>query len=249
MTVQRFSTTLRCGACVKKVKPLLDQDPRIARWKVDLSQSDKPLEVEGRGEISLPQMNELLSQAGYQATREEKVDVLRTTQDHLPAVELAPKTSYYPLLLILGYLVGGVAVYEASQGSFEWIRAMNHFMAGFFLVFSFFKLLDLRAFAASYRSYDVVAARWIGYGYIYPFIELGLGFAYLAGIEPYAVNVTTVLVMAVSSVGVVESLLAKRRIRCACLGTVFNLPMSFVTLVEDLLMVGMAIVMLVSLTH
>jgi len=53
-------------------------------------------------------------------------------------------------------------------------------------------------------------------------------------------------VMGVSTVGVVQSLLARRKIRCACLGTVFNLPMSSVTLTEDLLMVGMAAAMLVA---
>jgi hypothetical protein len=248
MTVQRFSTTLRCGACVKKVKPILDGDSRIARWKVDLDKSDKPLEVEGSG-ITLPQMNELLARAGYEATVEEKRDAAATTQDHLPAAESFPKMSYYPLVLILAYLVTGVGAYEVSHGAFDWMRVMNHFMAAFFLVFSFFKLLDIPAFVASYSSYDIVAARWIGYGYVYPFIELGLGLAYLSGIQPFVVNLITLSVMAVGTVGVVQSLLARRKIRCACLGAVFNLPMSFVTLVEDLLMVGMAAYMLTALPH
>ncbi|VTS10483.1 Uncharacterized protein OS=Fibrella aestuarina BUZ 2 GN=FAES_2978 PE=4 SV=1 [Gemmata obscuriglobus UQM 2246] len=124
------------------------------------------------------------------------------------------------------------------------MRAMGRFMAGFFLVFSFFKLLNLRAFADAYAGYDVVAAKWYGYGYVYPFIELGLGVAYLGHFAPLATNVVTLVVMGVSTVGVVKALAARRKIRCACLGTVFNLPMSAVTLVEDVLMVGMAVAML-----
>jgi len=113
-------------------------------------------------------------------------------------------------------------------------------MAGFFLVFSFFKLLDLPSFAASYSSYDVLAKRWFGWGYIYPFVELGLGILYLLNYQMFITNIITVLVMGISSIGVFQSLLAKRKIRCACLGAVFNLPMSTITLIEDLLMVLMA---------
>jgi hypothetical protein len=73
---------------------------------------------------------------------------------------------------------------------------------------------------------------------------LGLGAAYLADFRPVLTNVVTLLVMVVSTVGVVQTLVARRKIRCVCLGTVFNLPMSSITLIEDLLMAGMAAVML-----
>ena len=86
-----------------------------------------------------------------------------------------------------------------------------------------------------------------GLGFAYPFVELALGAAYLTGFRPVATNVVTLVVMGVGTVGVVKSLLARRKIRCACLGTVFNLPMSYVTLVEDLLMVAMAAVMLAAM--
>ena len=118
------------------------------------------------------------------------------------------------------------------------------FMAGFFLTFSFFKMLDLSGFADSYSSYDVLAKRWRGYGFIYPFIELALGIAYLIDFNPFITNITTIIVMGFSTIGVLQSVLNKRKIRCACLGAVFNLPMSTVTIIEDLLMVFMAIAML-----
>ena len=86
----------------------------------------------------------------------------------------------------------------------------------------------------------MVARRVPAYGYVYPFVELLLGAAYVTGFQPFATNLVTLVVMAVSSVGVLQSVLNKRAIRCACLGTVFNLPMSTVTLVEDGLMVAMA---------
>ena len=122
---------------------------------------------------------------------------------------------------------------------------MRHFMAGFFLVFSGFKLLNLNGFADSYRMYDLLAARWRGWGVLYPFVELGLGVMYLLDLAPFATNLTTVIVLGFSSIGVIRSVLSRQTIRCACLGDVFNLPMSTVTIIEDLAMVAMAGLMIV----
>ena len=83
------------------------------------------------------------------------------------------------------------------------------------------------------------------YGFVYPFIELGLGLAYLANVAPMAVNSITLVVMAVSLAGVLRAVLSRRAIRCACLGTVFRLPMSTVTIIEDGLMLAMAALALV----
>ena len=95
--------------------------------------------------------------------------------------------------------------------------------------------------------YDIVAARWKGWGYIYPFVELLLGILYLINIAPFLTNILTVIILGISSIGVIKSVLNKQEIKCACLGDVFSLPMSTVTIVEDLAMVGMAGVMLLFL--
>jgi hypothetical protein len=124
---------------------------------------------------------------------------------------------------------------------------MANFMAGFFLVFSFFKLLDLKGFADSYASYDIVAKKWRGWGYLYPFIELALGLAFLVKLDLPITNGVTFVVMGISIIGVLQSLLQKRRIQCACLGAVFNLPMSTITVIEDGLMIAMSGWMLVNL--
>ena len=88
--------------------------------------------------------------------------------------------------------------------------------------------------------YDQLAMKVPAYGFVYPFIELGLGLAYLTEFNPNITNWVTVIVMGLSSIGVIQSVLNKQKIRCACLGVAFNLPMSTVTITEDLLMVTMA---------
>jgi len=163
---------------------------------------------------------------------------------------LAPSVSwlatYRPLLLLIAYLLAGSVLVQIGhgQGSVITPDTMRYFMAGFFFAFSFFKLLDIQAFADAYAGYDLLAARWRGWGVAYPFVELSLGVAYLTHWQPLWTHSLTIAVMGFSAIGVIRAVSNGQKIRCACLGAVFNLPMSTVTIVEDLGMVVMAIGML-----
>ena len=94
---------------------------------------------------------------------------------------------------------------------------MRHFMAGFFIVFSFFKLLDPPGFVSAYRGYDLVARRVPAWGWAYPFVELALGVAYLLAWAPVVTNIITLVLMLVGAGGVLKALLNKRAIRLAIL--------------------------------
>lgn len=237
-TVLKYQTNLNCSSCVAAVKPHLDNDTTITSWSVDTNDPNKVLTVEGAN-VSESEIKRYVADAGFK--------VLGNLAVEAPKAETEQKSflqTYKPLLLVIGYLVGVVGLVEITAGAFDRMRAMGNFMGGFFLAFSFFKLLDLQGFVDSFQSYDVLARPVIAYGYAYPFIELGLGVAYLVGIAPVATNLVTLVVMLVSIVGVSQALFQKRRIQCACLGTVFNLPMSKVTFIEDAVMAAMAAVML-----
>ena len=236
-TTRQFKTDLRCGSCVATVKPYLDRVPSVDTWDIDVASPNKTLTISGSAQAGV--VEEAVSQAGYHVLGEIKSPPV-AAEEPIETSAAPAATTYYPLLLLVAFLVGVVTLIELRTGSFLWGRAMGNFMGAFFLAFSFFKLLDLQGFADNYRSYDVVSKRIPAYGYVYPFIELLLGIAYVTAFQPFATNLVTLVVMSVSSVGVIQSLLNKRNIRCACLGTVFNLPMSTVTLVEDGLMVAMA---------
>lgn len=71
--------------------------------------------------------------------------------------------------------------------------------------------------------------------------------AFLTGFNPILINTVTFVVMTVSIIGVLQSVFNKRKIKCACLGDVFNLPMSTITIIEDALMIGMSGVMLLTM--
>ena len=152
--------------------------------------------------------------------------------------------SYGPLLTILGLilLVTFVLSWRDSQeGIFSWPAAISYFMIGFFLVFSGFKLLDLRGFADGYATYDLLSQRFFPYGYVYPFIELGFGLAMLSNFQPTWLLWTELIVMTFSGLGVAVKLAKKEQFQCACLGTFLKLPLTKVTLVEDFGMAALAL--------
>ena len=117
-------------------------------------------------------------------------------------------------------------------------------MIGFFLVFSGFKLIDLKGFAEGYSTYDLLAKRWFGYGYIYPFIELFFGLSMILLPESTLLLLTEIGVMTFSGVGVALKLARKERFQCACLGTFLKVPLTKITVIEDFGMVLLAGILL-----
>lgn len=149
-------------------------------------------------------------------------------------------SDFYPLIgiLLLVGLLTAVGILYLEQAP------MLAFMGYFFLVFGTLKLIRIHGFVEAYQMYDVLAKRSRAYAYLYPFLELAFGLAYLLAWQVETVSVFVVVVMLVSAYGVYQKLREKEEIPCACLGTVFKLPMTWVTLVEDLLMAGMALVII-----
>ncbi len=231
---------MTCNNCVAKVKNELLKIPDVLSADVSLS-GDATISMQQH--ISINALQNALSKAGHYSIAEKN-----SHQDMMPATQKESKSwliTYKPLLLISAFITGAAIITANQQTGFNWLQFMINFMAEFFIVFSFFKLLNLKDFAESYSSYDLLAKQVMAYGYIYPFIELALGIAYLTRFNLFATSIATIAVMGFSSIGVIQAVAGKKKIQCACLGTVFNLPMSTVTIVEDLLMVVMAILMIV----
>jgi copper chaperone CopZ len=226
---------ITCDGCVATVKSKLLINPDITGVEI---------KADGSASISMSRhlgIKDLQTSIGIDSRY--KINENTSDRSHADMVSGSTKSwfaIYKPLLIIAVYITGIYAL--LANGSLH--LGMNYFMAGFFLVFSFFKFLDLKGFASSYMMYDLLAMKVPAYGFVYPFIELFLGIAYATGIFHLYINWVTLLVMGFSSIGVIRSVMSDQKIRCACLGAVFNLPMSTVTIVEDLLMVAMAAYML-----
>ncbi len=230
-------------SCAAKVKSELLKLGEVVSVDVQLQSPQATIAMNKH--IPVAVLKQAIAKAGHYSI--EEVNRNEIMNDHADATVGATtgNPSYFPIFLIFGYIAGTATLIEVSSSTPGWMTWMRHFMAGFFLVFSFFKLMNLKGFAEGYSTYDIVAKRFSLWGFIYPFVELTLGVLLLTGVETKGTTIATFLVMGVSCIGVIQSLLKKQEFQCACLGTIIKLPLSKVTLFEDLLMVGMSVVMLV----
>jgi Methylamine utilisation protein MauE len=150
---------------------------------------------------------------------------------------------FYPLIIIVT-IISGITIAAQIMYGYSLYFAMRIFMANFFLIFGAFKVINLPGFVDAYATYDLIAQTYKPYGYVYPFLEITLGIAYLANWNPTFTNAFTLVLMLISAAGVFNELRKGKQIVCACLGVVFKIPMTYVTLFEDLLMAAMALYML-----
>mgnify|MGYP000577648279 CR=1 FL=1 len=147
-----------------------------------------------------------------------------------------------PLFIILAYI--SVTSLLLNFKNWNSTNAMLDFMGLFYIIFSFFKILDIKGFSISFRMYDPLAKKVPLYGIIYPFIEILLGIMFLTRIEVKIALILTIIVLDITSVGVTQTLLNKKSISCACLGTTLKLPMTEATFIENALMIIMAFILL-----
>jgi hypothetical protein len=152
---------------------------------------------------------------------------------------------YKPLILILlfSFLMALIQNRFAEQMS---TAIMHSFMGFFFIFLSLFKFFNIKAFVEGFSTYDLITKYFRPYGYMYPFIEFFLGIAYLAHFQIIILDTITVVVMLVSGAGVLNSVLRGQKIKCACLGTTLNVPLSTVSILENL---GMGIMAAYSLAN
>ena len=231
---------MTCESCAAKVKSNLSTIPNVN--SVEVSKATDTATIEMSKHIPISEFQTALKQL------DPKYSIDPINHSEIGVETKSWLNSYRPILLVFFYILLVTLLIQYKCGVFDFQNWMRYFMAGFFLCFSFFKMLDLSGFADSYMSYDIIAKRWSEWGYVYAFIELGLGIAYSLDYCPLATNIAAFGVMTVSIVGVLQSVLNKRKIQCACLGAVFDLPMSTITIIEDALMIVMSGYMILQLT-
>ncbi len=234
-TILKQKYTLKgmsCQSCESKVRSALLTVPGVEDVSPDKDKQE--VEITSEDKVSLSNLQFALNSI------DSKYLISLQDRTLIDQKEFSFLQTYIPLIILFAFLLGITLIIQVAAASFDFLVWMRHFMAGFFLSFSFFKLINLEGFANSYRMYDILATRWKAWGYVYPFVELFLGLAYLINFDPIVTNMTALIVMSLSIIGVIQSVLNKRKIQCACLGAVFDLPMSTITIIEDALMIIMS---------
>ena len=160
---------------------------------------------------------------------------------------VTPKNKYQqltPLLYVFLVILALSSVRQIATGVNPMMFMMD-FMGVFFIVFGLLKLIDLKGFVDGFQAYDLIAKRYRIYGYSYPFIEIGIGALYLLGIMFLWQNILVVILTSIGIYTAYKSINQENEIRCVCLGTLFDLPMTWVTFFENTLMLLMVIFMII----
>ena len=156
----------------------------------------------------------------------------------------AAKSANYCPLIALVFV--SVVMAQVLHLSFE-LPFMSLFM-GFLLVnFSLVKLVDIDAFVDRFSKYDIISKRTRIYGYVFPLIELGIGLAFLGHYNPMLTSWVMLIVGIISVIGVVTQFKNREAMNCACMGGVGNVPLGVVTVIENGLMIGMALAYIIGL--
>jgi hypothetical protein len=148
---------------------------------------------------------------------------------------------YWPLVCLIGIAAVAAAALAGSAHK-SW---MSYFMGFFLCQFAMLKLFHPADFVEGFQKYDLIASKSRHYAFAYPFIELSLGLSYLSFFMPVLTCIVTIVILGIGAVGVLKALLKGLDVRCACMGTILDVPLSTVTLTEDVGMVAMAILRLI----
>ena len=119
---------------------------------------------------------------------------------------------------------------------------IKNYMGIIYIVFGFLKLYDIDKFVNVFRKYDIIANKVEFWAWMYPFIEILLGISLLSNVFVNKTMKITLVLMIISIISVSISLLKKQNLRCGCLGTFFHIPLSYVTISENLAMLGLSMV-------
>jgi len=232
---------MTCGGCKASVEKYLSQVENVTQGVANVEKSEA--EVTMNSHVPTQTLKKALPDK-YTLSEKETKNIFQSANSPSDNVEEKSKLQQLqPLLLILFYIATASVLlhYNNWNGS----AVMLDFMGLFFIVFSFFKMLDLKNFPESFQMYDPLAKRLSIYGWIYPFLETALGLMFLMRFEIEIALIATLVILSITTAGVTKTLLDKKSIRCACLGTALKLPMTEATFIENAIMIVMASLMLI----
>ena len=228
---------MTCEGCKSSVENKLSSLDGVDNVKVDLARGQAV--IYSKNPVSFSLIKETLPPK-YSLINEQDINL----DTHSEATIKGSKIKQLkPLFIILGYIF--IASILLNYKNWNSSNAMLDFMGLFYIIFSFFKILDVKGFSMSFRMYDPLAKQAPIYGYIYPFIEVILGMMFLIRYEVNIALILTLIVLGITTIGVTQTLINKRNIKCACLGTTLNLPMTEATFIENAIMIIMAFLLLI----
>jgi cation transport ATPase len=230
-------TGMTCNGCRTSVEDKLNALEDGIFASVSLEKSEAIIEM--KHHVSTETLQKAISDK-YSISEKKETNVFQST---IVKEEKSELQQLFPLFLIFTFIIGASILLNIKP--WQTNGFMLDFMGLFYIVFSFFKFLDLKGFPESFKMYDPLAKAIPVYGFIYPFLELALGLSFLMRIQIPLALIITLIILGITTVGATKTLLDKKSIQCACLGTALKLPMTKATFIENSIMIVMAIIMLI----
>jgi glutaredoxin len=155
-------------------------------------------------------------------------------------------TTYQPIIAVFATtFLMAIATSYLLNGSIAPIKTIELFIAFSMCVLAILKLRDLFAFSNQFITYDILARRVVRYAYVYPFAEAGAGILMIAGMLTWLAAPTALFIGTIGAISVIKAVyIDKRDLKCACVGGNSNVPLGFISLTENLMMIAMAVWML-----
>ena len=178
---------------------------------------------------------------------EERIGGFDDLSAHLgKATKSKDSTTYKPVIALFSVaFLMAIAITWVALGTTFTGRTVEWFISISMVLLGLQKLQDVERFATMFLNYDLLAQRWVRYGYVYPFVETGAGLLMMAGVLTQLSAPAALFVASIGSISVFKAVYVdKRELTCACVGGDSKVPLGFVSLTENLMMIGMAIWML-----
>lgn len=156
-------------------------------------------------------------------------------------------TTYQPIIAVFSAtLFMSLAIVYSNDKSLNWLPIIETFIALSMCVLAILKLRDLYTFSNSFITYDIIGKRFVKYAYIYPFAEMVAGVGMLSGLLAPIVGTISIFIGLIGSVSVIKAVyIEKRDLKCACVGGDSDVPLGFISLTENFMMLGMGIWMFI----
>ena len=162
------------------------------------------------------------------------------------SVKAKDRLTYKPVIALFSVAaLMAIAVTWLTLGTLFTGRTIEWFISISMVLLGLQKLQDVERFATMFLNYDLLAQKWVRYGYVYPFVETGAGLLMMAGVLTWLSAPAALFVAGIGAVSVFKAVyIDKRELKCACVGGDSKVPLGFVSLTENLMMIGMALWML-----
>lgn len=228
---------MTCQGCADNIQNGLNNQSFINKANVSLQESK--LTIDSDSTLDINSLNSIVSTLGNYKIQPNTTNILSEIVNYF--------TSKKPIVIALSIVILSSLAMQISDETFNLNKWFMSYMGIFFIIFSFLKLLNVSGFSMTFKKYDLISKIIPPYATSYPFIELSLGIIFLTQTQSILIyaNAFTLIFMVSQTIGIIRSLSKSEQIQCACMGSAVDVPLSSLTVVENITMIAMATYMII----